>query len=437
MQKIGIIGLGYVGLTLSVALAKSGEVQVYGIEKSDETRRKLEQGKAHFFETGLNEALASVRTSGQLEILSSISELPPVETIIVTVGTPLDQVTRRFSTEALFSVADDLGNHLEGHELVVLRSTVSVGTTDTFAEILRNRIGKKIDYAFCPERTVEGYAMMELRSLPQIVGAVTPRVHARAASVFSVLTSTVVKVEDPKTAELIKLYDNAQRDVWFAYANEVALVCDELSINAYEVIEKGGLGYSRSNLARPGLVGGPCLSKDPHILVQSLTKLDGKENSSTSPVITQTARLLNEDLVPRIISRILEFRSIPSKICLMGVAFKGVPITDDLRGSPIWEMLDQLKARLPFVKLAIHDYYCDPAAFNSYEVSVSKNIKAATDGADVVCFLNNLAAYESISIDELALGISSGGLIYDVWSRFGRARQLSNEVKYIGLGNLN
>lgn len=437
MQKIGIIGLGYVGLTLSVALAKSGESQVYGIEQSDDIRWKLKRGKAHFFENGLNDALASVRASGQLEILASISELPPVETIIVTVGTPLDQITKRFNTESLFRVADDLGNHLEGHELVILRSTVSVGTTDRFAEILRNRIGKKIDYAFCPERTVEGYAMVELTSLPQIIGAVSPRVHARAASVFSVLTSSVVKVRDPKTAELIKLYDNAQRDVWFAYANEVALVCDELSINAYEVIDKGGLGYSRSNLAHPGLVGGPCLSKDPHILVQSITKSDGKENSSASPVITQTARLLNEDLVPRIISRILEYRSVPSKICLMGAAFKGVPITDDLRGSPIWEMLDQLKARLPLVKLVIHDYYCDPAAFNSYDVRVSKDIKASTNGADVVCFLNNLAAYECVSIDDLALGISSGGLIYDVWSRFGRARQLDNAVKYIGLGNLN
>ena len=115
--------------------------------------------------------------------------------------------------------------------------------------------------------------MRELRELPQIVGGNDLGVLTRASQIFQFLTSTVVRVSRCDTAEMVKLIDNTQRDVRFAFANEVARMCDGLGISAQEVIRAGNLGYARNHIPMPGPVGGPCLSKDPHILAQGLARV--------------------------------------------------------------------------------------------------------------------------------------------------------------------
>ena len=143
-----------------------------------------------------------------------------------------------------------------------MRSTVKIGTTRNLVHPVLEASGKRFDLAFCPERTVEGQALEELRWLPQIVGGETLDVTVRAGQLFQFLTPTVVRVSSVETAEMVKLVDNSQRDVHFAYSNEVARVCDVIGISAAEVIQAGKRGYPRTNLPMPGPVGGPCLEKD-------------------------------------------------------------------------------------------------------------------------------------------------------------------------------
>jgi nucleotide sugar dehydrogenase len=204
--------------------------------------------------------------------------------------------------------------------------------------------GANFDLAFCPERTLEGKALQELRQLPQIIGEATPGASVRASQLFQFITPTTVRVTDAETAEMIKLIDNAQRDMLFAYANEIARLCDAIGISAREVIEAGKLGYSRTNLPMPGPVGGPCLEKDSYILAEKMLEI------GIRPEITLAARKINERQPEEIIAYLKKLSGNISGfpehpvITLMGIAFKGQPPTDDLRGSmakPIFKALQK------------------------------------------------------------------------------------------------
>ena len=145
---------------------------------------------------------------------------------------------------------------------------------------------------------------------------------------------------------MIKLIDNSSRDVFFAYANEIARVCDNIGLNANEILNSGKLGYKRTDIANPGLVGGPCLNKDPYIFSESLKKFN------IFPEITLTARKINERQPREIVNFILKKLSKKRKskkiinISILGVAFKGFPITDDLRGSMALELVKSLTGTL-------------------------------------------------------------------------------------------
>ena len=129
--------------------------------------------------------------------------------------------------------------------------------------------GKKHQIAFCPERTLEGRALIELHELPQVIGADDSDTRWRCQQLFGQMPPTTVAVQTLETAELVKLVDNTYRDLTFGFANEIAKLCSHVGISANEGINAGRLGYPRTKVALPGPVGGPCLEKDPHILVES------------------------------------------------------------------------------------------------------------------------------------------------------------------------
>ena len=269
-SSICVMGLGYVGLTLAVTLADIG-FKVYGIEIKDDILNKLKKGVPHFFEPGLEGRLKSVKKSQNLKIYKEIPENCDSTIFIITVGTPIDE-NNKIKKEMIENVSKEISLHLKDKDLVILRSTVEVGTTAYLDERIFRKTGKSYEIAFCPERTIEGKAMVELRQLPQIIGSESINTSSRVSQFFSFMTPTIVRVSSKETAELIKLIDNSQRDVSFALSNEIAEISDAYSISAYEVISSGKLGYPRTNLPLPGPVGGPCLEKDSYILKNGLKK---------------------------------------------------------------------------------------------------------------------------------------------------------------------
>jgi UDP-N-acetyl-D-mannosaminuronic acid dehydrogenase len=431
---VGVSGLGYVGLTLATVLAEAGN-KVIGVEPRPELVDMTNAGKPHFSEVGLHEALMRVTKSGQLTAASKFDETTHCDVYIITVGTPLSSngVPRIDMIEA---ATREVAANMRDGALVILRSTVKVGTTREVVAPILAASGKRFDIAMCPERTLEGNALQELRELPQIVGADTQDVADRAAAVFRCLTNSIVQVSSPETAEIVKLVDNTYRDVQFAFANEVARLCDVFGVRAHEVISSGKLGYKRTNVALPGLVGGPCLEKDPHILLQSArSKGIELELAAAGRLINQRQPRETVDFISAEIVR-RELAS-PLQIRVVGMAFKGVPATDDVRGSMSVKVLDAIKKAHPDAHLGLYDPVVTPegmkAAFPDEQIYT--RIGDAISGASVVIIANNHPALGQISPRTIREFIVPDGFVFDYWNHFSHLPASELGDSYFGVGN--
>ncbi|WP_343708898.1 nucleotide sugar dehydrogenase [Mycobacterium sp.] len=431
---VAVIGLGYVGLTLATVLAETGN-KVIGVEKRPEVVDQTNAGTPYFSETGLPEALSQVVRSGSLVATQRLDPEVVCDTYIITVGTPLSNegIVR---TDMIEAATHEVTAHMRDGALVILRSTVKIGTTRDVVSPILAAAGKRFDIAMCPERTLEGEALRELRELPQIVGADDAAVGDRAAAVFRRLTKSIVQVSSPEAAEIIKLVDNTYRDVHFAFANEVARLCDAFEVNAHEVISSGKLGYKRTNVPMPGLVGGPCLEKDPHILLQSA------RSRGIDLELTCAGRLVNERQPAEtvtFIGREIARRNLPSPlgICVLGMAFKGIPATDDLRGSMSIKVLDELKKAHPDAKFRLFDPVIAPEhlAATFPDEHIFARLGDAVSGASVVVIANNHPALGRISPKTIGEFIAPDGFLFDYWNHFSHLPMSELGNSYFAVGN--
>lgn len=433
-KRIAVIGLGYVGLTLATVLAEAG-LSVVGVEKRKDVVDKIRSGVPHFSEIGLESALRRVTTSRSLNVVSEINEEKPCDVYVITVGTPLNEEGQA-RLDMIESAAYQVAQHMADGALVILRSTVKIGTTRNVIAPILEKSGKRYDIAMCPERTLEGKALQELRELPQIVGADQPHVQDRAAKIFRNLTNSIVQVSSLESAEIIKLVDNTYRDVQFAFANEVARLCEAFGVNAHEVIVSGKLGYQRTNVPLPGLVGGPCLEKDPHILVQSA------RSRGLDMEITRAGRAVNErqpDETVQFITAQMAKRNMSTmvKVALLGLAFKGIPATDDLRGSMSLKVLDALRKSRPDVLVYAYDPVIDQVELmrSVPGVITSASLTDAVQNASVVIIANNHPALGAMPPIALLKCMQPDGFIYDYWNHFSNLSDKELGTAYFAVGN--
>jgi UDP-N-acetyl-D-mannosaminuronic acid dehydrogenase len=427
-DSIVIIGLGYVGLTLAAFLADRG-FQVHGTEIRSFILKDLEQQKAFFSESNLDNVLGSVIDKG----LFTFSEMIPITRVnrifIITVGTPL-YPDGRVNLDFITNVSREVERNAIDGDLVILRSTVKLGTTNTIVRPILESNGKKINLAFCPERTLEGAALSELESLPQIIGADTENERVLASRLFSKVTSKVVLVSNIETAELVKLTDNVQRDIHFAISNEVARAANQFSIKASEVISAGKFGYPRTNLSSPGPVGGPCLEKDSFLLAESL----GWKNS-----LAQSARETNLSIVHESanyinwLSNRLGIKH--PKVSILGIAFKGIPETNDLRGSVSIQIYNQLQKEMPNLEIYGFDPMVSTQEAATYGIKMHQDIESAFEGTNIVLMANNNKIFASLDLNSLCMRLSKPALIYDYWGRFDNKHSLPLGVSYSSWGS--
>ena len=338
-RQVIVLGQGFVGLTLSMALVDSG-MKVFALEKNTETITAIQMLKPQVFEPQLTEILTS---NLGLNYSISESELPDRAPIfcrrayIIAVGTPhkADQTDLSQIEDAVIKISKSL----EYGDLVLLRSTVPVGTTKKLVgEAIFKRCGliPGIDFnlAYTPERTVEGNAIAETRRLPQLIAGYTEECAQAAMKFFSGFVSTVVLMESLEACELAKLSSNAYRDVIFGFANEIAISASRFGIDVNRMISDANVGYARNAIPQPSPgVGGPCLTKDSYMIT-------GNPESS----VILSARAVNE-LMPELVAN--QLKSLLSdqsdEILIVGLCFKGTPPTNDLRNSPAIEIHNKLK----------------------------------------------------------------------------------------------
>lgn len=423
-----IIGLGYVGLTLGVYLSNKG-VKVHGVDISDTILDCLNQRKAHFFEEDFDRHLVQAIDSGNFTFGKNwISSSSPTAHI-VTVGTPLGD-DKLVNLDPIRSVLKILKQHLREQDIVILRSTVRVGVTRDVVKKELDQCEKPYYLGFCPERTLEGSALEELASLPQVISGIDQSSLEKIKSFFDQIAAETVSMDSVEEAEIVKLINNSERDLSFALANEIALMCDAKGLNAALVIKAVNHKYSRSNIKRPGPSGGPCLSKDPYILTE------GFLSGSYVPKLFAVGRAINEDMIEISLKRLFNgFSTDPKKITILGFAFKGSPPTGDMRGSLVHPVLHLLKERYPNAEIVGHDYLADPEEMHRTGVTVEKDITKAVRKADLVILQNNHPQYSQELWKELREKMNPEAFVFDFWNQLPKSlyQLITN---YVGVGNM-
>jgi UDP-N-acetyl-D-mannosaminuronic acid dehydrogenase len=413
--KICVVGTGHIGLPLAAVLAEAG-FRVTGYDTNDDFIVRVNTtGTVDFQEEGLA-ALLQRHLHGRLTLTST----PPSgqDIYIITVGTPLEPGTEQPDLDKIRLAVERLAPGFGDDPLVVLRSTVSIGTTRKIVLPEIQRHASRFGLAFCPERTVEGRAIPEMCSLPQIIGGLDERSADRAEAMFRRITEKIVRVSSLEAAEMIKLINNTYRDLTFAFANEVALIAERLGLSAGELIHAANADYLRSGVARPGFVGGPCLEKDALILIASLHQIDFK------PRVIEEARRLNQGLPDHVAARLIaELRRLRperdgAKVLVSGFAFKGRPATEDVRGSAAIPLMRQLQD----VGFEVwgHDFVTPEKIVTGLGARAC-TLEEGFAGADAVVIMNNHPDYLTAEIPALAWSMRNPSVLFDSWSLFGPA----------------
>ncbi|WP_236952121.1 nucleotide sugar dehydrogenase [Kibdelosporangium phytohabitans] len=421
LRRIGIVGMGYVGLTLAAAMARKG-FEVHGVDTDPFVLESLSQGKPHIFEPGVAEAFSEL--IGKNIFISR--ELPEhgVDAAIICVSTPVDETTHEPRLKNLAAAAEHVADRCAPTTLVVVRSTVPVGASR--AVVLPPLVEKwgSARLVMAPERTIQGQALRELVELPQVVGGLDEESRELGVRLFARLAAQVVSVSTVETAELVKLTNNCHTDVIYSFGNEVAMLTERLGLDPLEVIRATNLDYPRPDIAKPGYVGGGCLSKDPYIMITS------GESNGYVPKLIAAARTLNEETPVHVARRMVDLMSGGRTLLVLGWAYKGHPPTDDMRGTPIVSMMPVFADA--GIRVLGHDPLVLPRVIREYggePVGVAEGFQQA----DAVLVITDHPDYKAIDVDEVLPG-GNVRLVYDSWRILDADKITAHGVRYAALG---
>lgn len=320
LDVVVVGGGGHVGLPLGISFADTGaRVALYDI--NGPVVDLINGGQMPFHERGAPEVLRRVRDAGTLVATTDQEVIARAENVVVVIGTPIDEHLNPSAQAVPDAIAEFAGCLREG-QLLVLRSTVYPGVS-ALVERLIERLEVKVDVAFCPERIAEGYAMTELRELPQIVAGRTDRAKRRARALFERLTDTIVELS-PEEAELAKLFTNSWRYIKFAAANQFYMIANEFGLDFETIRSALAHEYPRAkDMPRAGFAAGPCLLKDT-------MQLAAFNNNNFA--LGHTSMIINEGLPLYVVSKLEERYDMKDMtVGLLGMAFKGE--SDDIRDS--------------------------------------------------------------------------------------------------------
>ncbi len=342
-MKIGVVGLGYVGLPLVVAYAEAGH-EVVGVDVNARVVASLSEGRSHIEDVS-DETLQAI--SARFHATPRYADLAKVDAVVVAVPTPLT-ANREPDLQPLIDTGTALANVLQEGQLVVLESTTYPGTTrERFGPLLEESglaAGRDFNLAFSPERIDPGRTDFTLKTTPKVVGGLTDECRRRAVELYREVCDEVVEVSTPEAAELTKLLENIFRSVNIALVNELAIVCDRMGIDIWEVVEAAATKPYGFMSFKPGPgMGGHCLPVDPFYLAWRAREFD------TQTEFVELAGEVNQAMpyfcVERI-SRALNEHAKPvkgSRVTIFGVSYK--PGVGDLRESPALKIVRLLRER--------------------------------------------------------------------------------------------
>jgi len=398
IRTVSVIGMGYIGLPTCAIFASRG-FEVIGVDVNEAVVDKVNHGQIHIVEPDLDGLIQKVVANGKLK---AFTRPQPADVFIITVPTPITE-DKKPDIDYVIAAARSIAPMLKTGDLVMLESTSPVGTTRAITKLLAglrpelrfpDTYGEEADIlvAYSPERVLPGKILTELVNNDRSIGGLSQKSSARAAALYSSFVTGKLFITQPEIAELVKLTENAFRDVNIAFANELAAVCQDLSLNVWEVIELANR-HPRVNILQPGPgVGGHCIAVDPHFII------DAAPNSTR---LIRAARQINGErphAVARDIEALLEGGRSQTIACL-GLSFK--PDIDDMRESPAVEVV-KLLAEKPDLTVIV----AEPNAKTLPNELEGKGIVmmdalSAIDRADIVVLLVDHRQFKLIDAEAL------------------------------------
>lgn len=383
--KIGIVGLGYVGLPLALEFVRSGYC-VTGIDKNKKRVESLKKGTSYVIDVK-SEDIAQFIEKGLFSVTDDTSILSTLDAMSICVPTPLTK-TKDPDMSYIINVSQEVKNYLHKDQLFILESTTYPGTTEELVLPMLEEggltVGKDFYLAFSPERIDPGNKRYSVKNIPKVIGGVTQQCTELASNLYGHIVETIIPVSSPKVAEMVKLLENTFRNVNIALANEIAIMSERLGIDVWEVIDAAKtkpFGFM-SFYPGPGL-GGHCIPIDP-LYLSWVAKKNGFELRFIA-LADQINSAMPEFVVEKITDALNDAeKSVKgSNIHIIGVAYK--KDVDDLRESPALEIMNILRSK--GAKITYTDPYI--AEINYHELNakskpLSKELLSKTDCTVIV-----------------------------------------------------
>jgi UDP-N-acetyl-D-mannosaminuronic acid dehydrogenase len=407
VTRITVIGMGYVGIPCAALLADVPDFLVTGLQRrSKRSGWKIEHinaGKSPFEgdEPGLDELIAKVVAKGTFKVTDNVDVLKESDVILIDVQTPTDE-NHIPQYDSLKEVSKQIGERIKKGTLVVVESTVAPGTTQNVVQkIIEEHSGmtggEDFDLAFAYERVMPGKLIHNIVNLPRIVGGMNPKSAKRAVEIYSKIVKATVHETDILTAEVSKTIENAYRDVNIAFANEMALVCESLGVNVYDIITLVNELPSRMMLIPGAGVGGHCLPKDTWLLRYGLNEYGSKK---VEPRFITLAREINNHMpihMVHLIEDALDAKGVKLKgatVTVLGIAY--LENSDDTRNTPAAAIVKELEDR--GAKVVLHDPYVREWDFGHHEIK--KDLDAAVGGSDCLVLVTRHRDYYDIDFSK-------------------------------------
>lgn len=375
LQKIVVMGLGYIGLPTASMLATKGH-SVLGVDVNPVAVNTINSGRIHIVEPDLDILVRSAVNSGNLRASLSPEE---GDTFIIAVPTPfMEQDGNPKAPDLTYveSATRAIAPVLRQDNLVILESTSPIGTTERIERIIaemRPELAGKVYTAHCPERVLPGQILRELVDNDRIIGGTSKAAISKAKALYKTFCNGAILETDSRTAELSKLVENSFRDVNIAFANELSVICDHLDINVWETIALANR-HPRVNILQPGPgVGGHCIAVDPWFIVSSAPQ---------ESRLIRTAREVNDAkpywVIDKVLAKAERFKN-PVIGCL-GLTFKAN--IDDMRESPAREIVERLHTENVGTLMV-----CDPNVQPSRSPFPLHELKEVLKKADILLLL--------------------------------------------------
>ncbi|WP_304518407.1 UDP-N-acetyl-D-mannosamine dehydrogenase [Acaryochloris sp. 'Moss Beach'] len=394
MNKVCVIGLGYVGLPTASLLASKG-LTVHGVDSNPQIVNTIQSGKVHIVEPELDILVKSAVNSGNLVV---DLEPAPSDVFILAVPTPF-QASHIPDISYVEAATHAIAPYLQPQNLVILESTSPVGTTEQIYQWLKQLRPELwegealLHIAHCPERVLPGQILKELVTNDRIIGGIDPASTQQAAMFYSRFVSGEIICTDANTAELAKLTENSFRDVNIAFANELSFICDHLNINVWEMIKLANR-HPRVDILQPGPgVGGHCIAVDPWFIVASAPK---------QARLIRMAREVNDSKPSHVVQRIQEkadrFKA-PVIACL-GLSYKAN--IDDVRESPAISIVQELSQN-QIGELLVVEPHLDtlPPSLEVLPNLQFTNLVTALEKSDIIVLLVDHRIFKGVDQDSL------------------------------------